>query len=271
MKPPVLTIAGSDSIGGAGIQADFKAFALLGVHGMGVITGLTAQNTLAVSAIHAVPARFVRRQLEAVFADIRPAAIKTGMLTNGAIIHTVAQFLAKQGSAIPLVVDPVLAAATGARLLDPQAEEALKRFLSLATLVTPNLAEATALAETPQPTSALAMEVLLQALVKRYPGPAWLIKGGHATWQGDQVVSLLYYAGRIYRLTHPRLTLERPPHGTGCTAAAAIAAGLAHGIPLPQAVEKALQFTYEAIRRANPHLSHGSLLLDPPPDWTLTA
>lgn len=264
MKPLVLTIAGSDSIGGAGIQADLKAFALLGVHGMSVVTALTAQNTLGVWGIHPVPAPFVRRQLEAIFADVLPTVIKTGMLTNASIVQSVAKFLSEHARGIPLVVDPVLVAATGARLLTPQAQAALKRFLRQALLVTPNLLEAAALVDYPEPDSAAAMERLLQTLVTQYPGPAWLLKGGHATWQGEEVVSLLYYEGRVYRFAHPRLALKRPPHGTGCTLASAAAAYLAHGLALPKAVELALQFTYEAVRRTNPHLSHGSLLLDPP-------
>ncbi len=268
-KPVTLTIAGSDSIGGAGIQADLRAFVLLKTHGMSVVTALTAQNTTGVTAIHTVPASFVEAQLRAVFDDLRPQAIKTGMLASADIIQIVQAFLQKEASDIPLVVDPVMVAATGARLLAPDAEKALKELIRQATLVTPNLHEAAALASTSLPTSASEMEGLLQTLVQLYPGPAWLLKGGHAEWQSDQVTSLLFYEGKTYTFSHPRIALSRPPHGTGCTLASAISALLAHGLSLPESVEKALLFTYEAVRQADPALGKGALLLNPsPPAWS---
>jgi len=268
-RPVTLTIAGSDSIGGAGIQADLKAFVLLKTHGTSVLTALTAQNTTGVTAIHTVPASFVEAQLRAVFDDLRPQVIKTGMLASADIIHTVRTFLRRQASDIPLVVDPVMVAATGARLLAPDAEEALKELIRQATLVTPNLHEATALTGTSLPTSLSDMERLLQALVQLYPGPAWLLKGGHAEWQTEQVTSLLLYEGETHTFSHPRVALTRPPHGTGCTLASAISAFLAHGLSLPESVEKALLFTYEAVRQADPALGRGALLLHPTPPASL--
>jgi len=263
--PVVLTIAGSDSIGGAGIQADLKALAFLGTHGTSVLTALTAQNTLGVTAIHAVPGHFVEAQLRAVFSDLRPDAIKTGMLANAEIIQTVRTFLQEEASDIPLVVDPVLIAATGARLLEVPAENALQELFQQATLVTPNLPEAAALTEKPLPTSLSEMESLLHTLAQRYPGPAWLLKGGHADWQDQNVISLLFYEGRTYTFSHPRIPLNKPPHGTGCTLASAIAAFLAHGFSLPESVEKALLFTYQAVAHADPTLGKGALLLRPLP------
>jgi len=265
LRPVTLTIAGSDSIGGAGIQADLKSFVLLKTHGASVITALTAQNTIGVMAIHPVPASFVEAQLRAVFDDLRPHAIKTGMLASTEIIQTVRAFLQKEAPDIPLVVDPVMVAATGARLLAPDAEEALKELIRQATLVTPNLHEAAALAGTSLPTSLSDMERLLQDLVQLYPGPAWLLKGGHAEWQSDRVTSLLFYEGETHTFSHPRVALARPPHGTGCTLASAISAFLAHGLSLPESVERALLFTYEAVRQADPTLGKGALLLHPTP------
>jgi len=264
-RPVTLTIAGSDSIGGAGIQADLKAFVLLKTHGMSVVTALTAQNTIGVMAIHPVPASFVEAQLRAVFEDLRPHAIKTGMLASADIIQTVRAFLQKEASDIPLVVDPVMVAATGARLLAPDAEEALKELIRQATLATPNLHEAAALAGTSLPITPEEMETLLHTLVQLYPGPAWLLKGGHAHWQSDRVTSLLFYEGKAYTFSHPRIPLSRPPHGTGCTLASAISAFLAHGLSLPESVERALLFTYEAVRQADPSLGKGALLLNPTP------
>jgi len=263
LRPVTLTIAGSDSIGGAGVQADLKAFTLLGTHGTTVITALTAQNTLGVEAIHPVPADFVEAQLRAVFRDVQPQAIKTGMLANADIIQAVRSFLRREAPAIPLVVDPVMVAAMGGRLLEPQAETTLKALIEQATLVTPNLHEAAALADMPLPNSAAEMEACLHRLVGRYPGPAWLLKGGHAPWQGDQVVSLLWHEGKTYTFSHPRIPLQKPPHGTGCTLASAIAAYLARGLSLPESVESALRFTYEAVRQADPALGKGALLLNP--------
>ncbi len=263
VRPAALTIAGSDSIGGAGIQADLKAFVLLGTHGMSVITALTAQNTLGVTAIHPVPAPFVEAQMRAVFDDLRPQAIKTGMLANAEIIQVVRHFLQKEAPEIPLVVDPVMVAATGARLLEPEAEEALKELIHQAALVTPNLHEAAALADTSLPTSLSEMEALSMTLARLYPGPAWLLKGGHADWQGDVVVSFLWCEGKIHTFSHPRIPLAKSPHGTGCTLASAAAAFLAHGLSLPESVEKALLFTYEAVKQADPTLGKGTLLLNP--------
>ncbi len=257
-----LTIAGSDTIGGAGIQADLKVFALLGVHGLSVLTALTAQNTLGVRAIHVPPLEFLQAQLQAVFEDIPPQAIKTGMLANEAIIQVITGFLAAHGQAIPLIVDPVLVAATGARLIDAAGERALRGLFSRATLITPNLHEAAALAATPNPTRMEEMENLLRSLAAQYPGPAWLLKGGHADWQGSQVHSLLLYDGQLHTFSHPRVDLTRPPHGTGCTLASAITALMAQGYPLLQSVEKGLQFTYYAVEKSHPQLGKGAQILN---------
>src|SRR5438067_4407344 len=217
-----LTIAGSDSGGGAGIQADLKAFARAGCHGMSAIVALTAQNTVGVTAVHEVPPEFVRAQLAAVFSDIGVDAAKTGMLFSRAVIETVAGFLAERP--VPLVVDPVLVASSGARLLQEDAVEALvSRIFPLATVVTPNLLEAEALVG-PGPREELARRL------HELGAGAVIVTGGHASEASD-----LLYDGRA-TLEIPFARSERATtHGAGCTHSATLTALLARGVPLAEA------------------------------------
>jgi hydroxymethylpyrimidine/phosphomethylpyrimidine kinase len=222
-----LTIAGSDSGGGAGIQADLKAFAAAGCHGMSVIVALTAQNTRGVTAVHEVPPDFVRAQLEAVFDDIGVDAAKTGMLFSRVLIETVADFLGEHR--VPLVVDPVMVASSGAKLLQDDAVEALvARLFPLATVVTPNLPEAEALAGRSGSRSELAER--LHAL----GAPAVIVTGGH----GEDSVDHLFDGHR-----HVEIEVERfdvaATHGAGCTHSATLAALLARGESLEGAARGA--------------------------------
>lgn len=249
--PIALTIAGSDPGGGAGIQADLKTFQAFGVFGTTVIVALTAQNTLGVSGVHAVPVDFVRAQLEALAADLPPRALKTGMLATKALVEAVAGFIARQQWRA-YVLDPVMVATSGDRLLDAEAEEAVRRLLlPLAAIVTPNLDEAELLVGHPVRDVA-AMERAgseLLALGAR----AALLKGGHLV--GDTLVDILVTPNATVRYESPRLH-TRSTHGTGCTLSAAITAGLAHGRSLEQAVPAALDFVARAIAAA-PGLGSG--------------
>ena len=247
-----LTIAGSDSGGGAGIQADLKTFHQFGVFGTSVITAVTAQNTLAVLDWLALPAALVARQIEALAADLPPAAVKTGMLGTAEIVASVADGIARHR--LPnYVLDPVMVATSGDRLLDRSAEALIgKRLIPLATLVTPNLDEAAMLvgADVRTPDD---METAGHALVARGARAA-LIKGGHLTGD-DDIVDVLVQHGKARRFTHPRIDTTST-HGTGCTLSAGIAAGLALGRPLERAVEDALDFVHRAIAAA-PGLGRG--------------
>ena len=232
-----LSIASSDSGGGAGIQADLKAFARCGVHGMSVIVALTAQNTVGVSAIHQCPPDFIQAQLDAVFSDLPPAAVKIGMLFSEPIIATVTAALA--GRDQPVVLDPVMIASSGARLLEPAAVRALVGSLfPLATVVTPNLMEAQAL-------TGLATEnrrELTEALVA-LGARAALVTGGH----GSRAVDHLLADGR-----HLEIPVERheraATHGAGCTHSAALAAWLGRGDPLPVAARRAALVAAQAVK-----------------------
>jgi hydroxymethylpyrimidine/phosphomethylpyrimidine kinase len=235
--PRLLTIAGSDSGGGAGIQADLKAFAAAGCYGMSAIVALTAQNTLGVTAVHEVPAAFVAEQLEAVFGDIGVDAAKTGMLFSRAVIDTVAGFLSTHR--VPLVVDPVMVASSGATLLEEDAIEALVATLfPLATVVTPNLLEAQALTRNRQ---VQAKSELAEALVE-LGAPAVIVTGGH----GDAVDHL--FDG----VCHLEIPVERhgvaATHGAGCTHSATLAALLARGLPLADAARGAAAAASDAVR-----------------------
>ena len=251
MRPPrLLTIAGSDSGGGAGIQADLKTFAAHGAYGMSVIAALTAQNTREVRAVHEVPPEMVAAQIDAVLEDIGADAIKIGMLSSAGIIRAVADRLGVhlQGKAVPVVLDPVMIAKSGDRLLRADAIEALvKRLLPLATLVTPNIPELKAL-------TGLSVrneeERLFAAQILAMIGPAVLVKGGHA--EGEEVVDLLLERdGRVHRFVHPRLHTPST-HGTGCTLSSAIAARLGAGEELPRAVAGAIDYLSGALAAAYP-------------------
>jgi len=243
-QPPIaLTIAGSDSGGGAGIQADLKTFHARGVHGLSVITAITSQNTRGVSAVHAVPLTHIRSQLAALFDDFPIAAVKTGMLGSAAITRLVAHEMAARKPAW-LVVDPVMIATSGARLLDEDAVEALtEELIPLADLLTPNLPEAEALLGHPIKTAAQ-FDAAGEALLMLGAG-AVLLKGGHA--KGNEVVDRYYDARGVLELRHPRLPLEG--HGTGCTLASAIAAELARGRSPRSAVRRAVAYVHRALQR----------------------
>jgi len=243
--PIALTIAGSDSGGGAGIQADLKTFASLGVHGTSVITCVTAQNPVAVSGIQACAPEMVWRQLEAVYSELQPAAAKTGMLYSASLIRTVTDFL-KTSPRIPLVVDPVMISTSGARLLKPAAIELLrKRLLPLATLVTPNLQEAELLTELRLRTVE-DLRTAAKALYERHGCPA-LVKGGHL--RGLREAIDIFYDGHNELLLTAAFLKGVRTHGTGCTYSAAVTALLSRGVPLPQAVQHAKEYITQAIAR----------------------
>lgn len=258
-----LTIAGSDSGGGAGIQADLKTFHQFGVFGTSVITAVTAQNTLGVRAWEAVPVALVTRQLDALADDLPPAAVKSGMLGSAAVVEAVADGVSRHR--LPnYVLDPVMVATSGDRLLERDAERLIARLLvPLATLVTPNLDEAAVLTDSPVGTPD-EMERAARALV-RLGARAALVTGGHL--QGDEVVDVLVTDEAARRFSRPRLDTTST-HGTGCTLSAAVAAGLALGRPLERAVADALDFVHRAIAAA-PGLGrgHGPLnhFVPPPP------
>jgi len=237
-----LTIAGSDSGGGAGIQADLKTFTVFGVYGMSAVTALTAQNTWGITGIHVVPASFVQQQIDAVLSDIGVDAVKTGMLVNAEIIRTVGGAL-RDHAVQNVVVDPVMAAGTGAALLEPEACEALVRDLvPLASLVTPNVGEAETMTGVPIK-SVSDMHRAAAALIER-GAKACLVKGGHLG--GDQAIDVLHDGKR----THEFWTLRVPvrhTHGTGCQLSAAITANLARGRSLADSVAEAKRFITTAI------------------------
>ena len=247
MTAIAVTIAGSDSGGGAGIQADLKTFSALGVYGASVIAALTAQNTKGVSGIHDVPAAFVTAQIDAVFSDLKVGAVKLGMLSNAAVIAAVADGLAryKQTS---VVLDPVMVATSGDRLLEPDAVENLRKLLiPMALVITPNLPEAAALLDTGIATGEAAMRAQGEQLLA-LGAKAVLIKGGHA--EGAESIDLLVEPDGVTRLSSPRFD-TRNTHGTGCTLSSAIAAGIAKGMTLADAVRTAKSYVTTAIAAAD--------------------
>jgi hydroxymethylpyrimidine/phosphomethylpyrimidine kinase len=246
-----LTIAGSDSGGGAGIQADLKTFQQFGCFGTSVIVALTAQNTRGVAGVHEVPTDFIGLQLEALASDLPPAALKTGMLATAAIVEAVTDAIDRHAWG-PLVADPVTIATSGDRLLRADAEDSIRRhLLPLAALVTPNLDEA-ALLTGREVRTVRQMEDAGRALLQ-LGAEAALVKGGHGT--ADEVTDVLVTHDFTLRYQHPRLT-STSTHGTGCTLSAAITAGLALGHPLEHAVRDGLDFTRRAIEHA-PGLGSG--------------
>ena len=237
----MLAIAGSDSGGGAGIQADIKAIMAMGGFAATAVTAVTAQNTLGVHAVQLLPPDLIQAQLEAVLTDIGADAIKTGMLGEAAIVHRVAACL--EGRQIPLVVDPVMVAKGGQSLLAADAIEAMRaRLLPLATIITPNLPEAEALLGHPIHDPEMAAVALLATGAR-----AVLIKGGHA--EGDDLVDVLADADGVHRFPVKRIQ-TRHTHGTGCTMASAIATGLAQGMAIHAAVGRAQAYVQAAIRSA---------------------
>ncbi len=253
MTPIAVTIAGSDSSGGAGIQADLKTFSALGVYGASVISALTAQNTRGVAAIHDVPAAFVTQQIDAVFSDLAVTAVKIGMLSQVATIEAVAASL-RRYTQTNVVVDPVMVATSGDRLLAPEAVAALRdRLVPLALVITPNLPEAAALLETEIAADEAEMRRQGERLLA-LGARAVLMKGGHG--EQAEAVDLLLAEGTVARFAAPRIA-TRNTHGTGCTLAAAIAAGLAKGEDLAPAVQAAKRYVTQAIAAAD-RLSIGS-------------
>ena len=249
----VLSIAGSDPSGGAGIQADLKALSARGVYGMAVLTALTAQNTQGVCGVHLVPAAFVADQIKAVFADVRVDAIKIGMIANAEIADAVADAI-EPHKGIPIVLDPVMVAKGGASLLDLSAIEVLtRRLLPLATLLTPNLPEAAALLH--GPTADTRADMAEQAQSLRALGPeAVLVKGGHLPSQESPDV--LATAAGLSWFEGLRIPTANT-HGTGCTLSSALAAELAKGATLPEAVADAKSYLAHAVAHADT-LSVGS-------------
>ncbi|SFE54995.1 hydroxymethylpyrimidine kinase /phosphomethylpyrimidine kinase [Sulfitobacter brevis] len=247
MIPNVLSIAGSDPSGGAGIQADIKAISANGAFAMAAITALTAQNTQSVSDIHLVPPAFVQAQIAAIFADIRVDAIKVGMIANARIAAAVADAV-QAHSKIPLVLDPVMVAKGGAPLLQPDAVAALRaRLLPLATLLTPNLPEAAHLLGTTAATNRAEMVEQGRALCALGPA-AVLMKGGHLG--GTDSPDCLVAAAEVRWFEAPR-TATSNTHGTGCTLSSALAAHLAKGRALPDAVAAAKAYVASAIANAD--------------------
>jgi hydroxymethylpyrimidine/phosphomethylpyrimidine kinase len=244
----VLTVAGSDPSGGAGLQADLAVFAALRCHGMAVVGGLTAQNTRGVTADHPLPAEFVTRQIEALFDDCPPAAAKTGMLASEQIVGAVVSAFSARPD-VPLVVDPVAVAGGGARLIDAAAERAIATSLApIAAVVTPNAAEASSMTGV-DVTDADAAAAAARRLVEMGARAA-LVKGGHV--DGDRVVDVLVETGRpAVFIARPRIASTRRVHGTGCALSAAIAAHLARGASLERAVRLAGDYVHAAIAAAH--------------------
>jgi hydroxymethylpyrimidine/phosphomethylpyrimidine kinase len=241
----VLTIAGSDSGGGAGIQADLKTFAAHGLHGLSAIAALTAQNTQGVSAVHVPPPAFLRAQVDACFADFRIAAVKLGMLANARVINAVADALEEHDPAF-VVLDPVMVASSGARLLEEDALDALRRrLLPLATVVTPNIPEAELLLGHAIADGDAAEAALVELL--ELGAPAVMLKGGHLP--GRRLIDRLDDGWQLHEFEHPRLKVEG--HGTGCTLASAIAAQLALGLPLPEACAQAADYVHGALAHSS--------------------
>jgi hydroxymethylpyrimidine/phosphomethylpyrimidine kinase len=249
-----MTIAGSDSGGGAGIQADLKTFAALGVYGTSVLTAITAQNTVAVTAVHEVPTDIIAAQIAAVMGDIGADAVKTGMLSSSAIVELVAGEL-KRHRVRQLVVDPVMVAKSGDSLLRPEAVESLRtRLVPLAAVVTPNIPEAEVLT---------GLKITSDADVRRAAqqiigmgARAVVVKGGH---REGPATDLFYDGARFQEFTAPRIQTTNT-HGTGCTFASAVAAGLARGMDVLDAVALAKEYVTEAIRHAFPvGQGHGPL------------
>ena len=257
MKGRVLIVAGSDSGGGAGIQADIKTVTMLDAFAATAITALTAQNTEGVHGVLPIDPAFIRQQMEVVLDDIGADAIKTGMLHDAAVIDTVAAVLAERAPLTPLVLDPVMVAKGGAPLIQPEAIDALKtRLLPRATVLTPNLPEAEILCGR-KIADVLAMRKAARSLLALGCG-AVLLKGGHLA--GDIVHDVLATRAGFEEWTSPRID-TRHTHGTGCTLASAIAAGLAQGMEVVAAVARARDYVQRAIASA-PRLGHGHGPLD---------
>ncbi|RMG52387.1 MAG: bifunctional hydroxymethylpyrimidine kinase/phosphomethylpyrimidine kinase [Acidobacteria bacterium] len=247
VKPAVLTIAGSDSGGGAGIQGDLKTFAALGVYGLSVVTSITAQNTQGVRRVFDLPAELVIDQLRAVLEDIEIHAVKTGMLSNREIIEAVGKTL-ETHHLRPLVVDPVMRAKSGDPLMAPEAEQALiEILLPQATVVTPNIPEAERLTGLRIGTREDMREAA--RVIQQMGAQAVLIKGGHLS-VAREAIDILLAGGEFHEFSAERIATPSGVHGTGCAFASAIAAGLARGYSLVEAVSRAKRYITGAIRRS---------------------
>ncbi len=245
--PNVLTIAGSDSGGGAGIQADLKTFAALRTYGASAITAVTVQNTQGVRAVHQVPREIISGQIAAVFEDLAISAVKIGMIGSDQAIEAVAGAL-ESTSHVPTVLDPVMVAASGDPLLEPGAEAVLKsRLLPKADVLTPNLPEAARLLGTDLASDEAAMRDQARALAQLGP-KAVLVKGGHGT--GDEALDILFDGAEFARFTALRVA-TRNIHGTGCTLSSAIAALIARGFGLQEAVREAKSYLTSALSEAD--------------------
>ncbi len=241
--PVMLSIAGSDPSGGAGIQADLKTASALGVYGAAALTALTVQNTRGVTGIHAVPPSFVADQVRAVLADLEVGAIKIGMLGTPDVVVTVAEVLAT--TEVPVVLDPVMVATSGDRLVSDETVDAIRTtLLPKVAVVTPNVPEAAVLSRTEAATDAAGLETAAVAL-RETGAAAVLVKGGHLG--GPTSVDVLADADGLRVYTAPRVDTPNT-HGTGCSLSSAIASGLALGLPLRQAVEEAKEYLTEALR-----------------------
>lgn len=251
----VLAIAGSDPSGGAGVQADLKTYAALGVYGMAAITALTAQNTVGVAGVHAVPPEFIALQIDAVVSDIPPDAVKTGMLASADIVRVVAD-KAREHNFRNLVVDPVMVAKSGDSLLAEDAVRAVRdELLPLATVVTPNLPEAAALLGRPVD-SLEAMREAARA-IHSLGAANVVVKGGHL--EGETLIDILFDGERLHEFSGPQVQ-TRNTHGTGCTFSSAIAAYLALGETVPEAVRKAKDYLTGALQHAyDTGKGHGSV------------
>lgn len=244
MQGRVLIIAGSDSGGGAGIQADIKTVTALNGFAMSAITALTAQNTLGVHAVHDVPKDFIARQIQVVLDDLGADAIKIGMLHRAEVIHAVADALEQGAKDVPLVLDPVMVAKGGHALLEPDAVEAMhQRLLPRATLITPNVPEAEAMSGVK--IDQVADFGLVGDKLSRLGAKATLIKGGHM--DGEVVTDVLWRAGAHAEVFESHRIESRHTHGTGCTLASAIACGLAQGMDLVAAISRARAYVHQAI------------------------
>lgn len=243
----LLIIAGSDSGGGAGIQADIKTAEAHGVFSTTAITALTAQNTLGVDSVSDVSAEFVGAQIEAVLSDIGADAVKLGMLNNADVIEVVAEKL--QGLDCPIILDTVMVSTSGHKLLADDAIQALKtKLMPLATIITPNIPEAEVLADMKIET----VDDMLKA-GEKIDGDI-LLKGGHL--ESDELTDILFYQGEIHKFTSAKIQTKNT-HGTGCTLASAIACNLANGLGMIEAVEKAREYVFEAIKNA-PNIGQGN-------------